>query len=116
MSGNKSRMASYCVKGYSTDTIRKLDLQSGLLPNCNRPAEFRRTLGLLRNSKISGKIVGVLESRQVCDTFPDESNNKALKLIKPTAVATDIPQGRLDDKWGCRSEFQFLFGFVNVRL
>jgi len=91
MSGSKSRMTSYCVKGYSIDTTRKFDLQCELLPNYKRPAEFREPLRLLRNSRISGKVVGVLESRQVCDTFPDETNNKALKLIEPTAVATEIP-------------------------
>ena len=51
----------------------------------------------------------------MCDIFPDETNNKELKPIEPAAVATDSPQGLLDDKWGCRSEFQFLFGFVRVR-
>jgi hypothetical protein len=91
MSGSKSRMASYCVKGYSIDTTRKLDLLSELLPNCSRPAEFREPLRLQQYSRISGKVVGILESRQVCYTFPDETNNKALKVIEPTAVATDIP-------------------------
>lgn len=91
MSGSKSRMASYYVKGYSIDTTRKIDLLSELLPNCKRPAVFREPLCLLRNPRLSGKVVGVLGSRRVCDTFADETNNKALKLIEPTAVATDIP-------------------------